>query len=762
MASLIGLQIAMPLLVAAGSAHQLQPNPPVWPSSVHIFAPEDSAASIQAAVEAVFAKNGGQTPHDHGQFSSGRFAFLFKPGTYDVEVPVGYYTQVLGLGSNPSDVVFISAKGVYSEEGNPNITIGALNSFWRGAENFETRANFAWNGGKGMLWATAQASPLRRLLVQENLLLAQTQPMDRAAGYASGGMLANSEVKGAVHSGSQQQYLTRNSEIGGWPDGVWNMAFVGTKGAPSSHCGRNLQMCSNAYVTVDATPIVAEKPFISIHSSGRYVLNIPRVRSSSEGADWTVPEQVDFESVYVARNDTDSSTSINAKLGEGLHIVLSPGIYSLDSALLLQFEGQVLLGLGYATLVAEAGTPALQVANVDGVRVAGVMLQAGEEESEALLQWGDGSYAGNSMKPGFLHDVFARVGGPDARRQVQAKVMVRIDSGHVIGDHLWLWRADHAEGGHLVRSGENPCDVGIIVNGDDVTMYGLMVEHTLKDLTQWNGERGATYFYQSELPYDVTQADYGDKGYTGYRVASNVASHSAYAVGVYHYFRDHVVTVDSGIVAPTHLEDSFVFPLSVFLNGRGFVRNIINDKGKSTSKTDGSMAVPAWHCAAEGTAMRPRLRGNVNWTLAAVPAAGCTAGDPVTCPGTRVGCAGNSCCPDGSTCPSADRDFGCCPKPKAEDCVMPGSSPKNLTTTPEPSLSPSTSLDVEVPSTSVGLPSAQPVIQKCQEGDSVFCPGSATLCSGGQCCPDGSACPSASEDFTGCPKRKIFDCLRIT
>ena len=44
-----------------------------------------------------------------------------------------------------------------------------------------------------------------------------------------------------------------------------------------------------------------------------------------------------------------------------------------------------------------------------------------------------------------------------------------------------------------------------MVDGDDVTTYGLAVEHTLEDLTVWNGEGGQVYFYQSELPYDVDQ-----------------------------------------------------------------------------------------------------------------------------------------------------------------------------------------------------------------------------------------------------------------
>ena len=91
-------------------------------------------------------------------------------------------------------------------------------------------------------------------------------------------------------------------------------------------------------------------------------------------------------------------------------------------------------------------------------------------------------------------------------------------------------------------------------------MYGLAVEHTEKDLTVWNGEDGATYFYQSELPYDVNQQQYSNYG--GYRVSAMVEQHKAYGLGVCCFFRDHSVTVQSGIVA-SHLEN-FVHPLTVF------------------------------------------------------------------------------------------------------------------------------------------------------------------------------------------------------
>lgn len=126
-------------------------------------------------------------------------------------------------------------------------------------------------------------------------------------------------------------------------------------------------------------------------------------------------------------------------------------------------------------------------------------------------------------------------------------------------------------------------------------MYGLAVEHTLEDLVQWSGNNGQTFFFQSELPCkpaaeftanpnadDVTQANFGDPGFVGYRVNSTVTSHNAYGVGVYNFFRDNNVTVASGISCPDSLTKNFVAPLSVFLSGKGIVNHIINDQGAET------------------------------------------------------------------------------------------------------------------------------------------------------------------------------------
>ena len=81
---------------------------------------------------------------NNGEYSSERYAFLFKPGSYAVDVPVGFYTSVYGLGDMPGDVVFNGAKGVYCEEGDYDFTVGSLDTFWRSAENFRNEAAFSW------------------------------------------------------------------------------------------------------------------------------------------------------------------------------------------------------------------------------------------------------------------------------------------------------------------------------------------------------------------------------------------------------------------------------------------------------------------------------------------------------------------------------------------------------------------------------------------------------------------------------------------
>jgi len=712
-----------------------QPNPPVWPTSVQVFGPEDPVSKIQSAVDAAFATNGGHEPPDNGHWSDLRFAFLFKPGKYNVEVPVGYYTQVSGLGENPSDVVFTSPKGVYCDEGQYKVGVGGLNSFWRSAENFKTEADFEWipNRGGGMTWAASQAAPLRRIEVQNNLILYRFREGEGLGDYVSGGFLGDSKIHGHVFSGSQQQYYTRNSEVGSWDDGNWNMVFMGVKGAPDSHCGAYPSMCSAAVIALDETPSIAEKPFITIGSDGRFTLNVPQFKRGSAGVDVSVGKQIGFDQVYVA-TDKDSAATINAALDSGNHVVLSPGNYRLTEAIVINKPNMVLLGLGLATLIISNGGSAIEVGNVAGVRIGGILVSAGPDATDTAILVGSSKWAGEASNPVILQDVFIRV-GDHTNSGVQAKVMLTINSGHTIGDDVWLWRADHTAQG-LVRNGDNPCEVGLVVNGDDVSMLGWSAEHTLHDQVQWNGDRGSCYFLQVELAYDLDHT-FTEAGHTGYRVADSVKSHIAYGVGIYHYMRDNPIVVETGIVVPRHLETSFIQPFGVFLNGSGVMNHLINDKGEESviDPANPTLAVAKWYC--ENNPSFIDLTSNVS--------ASCSVGQPVKCPDSPNGCAGNSCCQDGSTCPSAHPDFACCPSKKRADCtggVAPPWSPPGPPAPPPPP------------------PAPVPGDGSCSEGSLTKCPTGNANCLGSQCCPDGSVCPSAPASFTGCPVGgKIKNCL---
>jgi hypothetical protein len=57
---------------------------------------------------------------------------LFKPGSYDVDVNLGFYTQVLGLGLSPDDVTINGAVHAEADWFPPK---NATQNFWRGAEN---------------------------------------------------------------------------------------------------------------------------------------------------------------------------------------------------------------------------------------------------------------------------------------------------------------------------------------------------------------------------------------------------------------------------------------------------------------------------------------------------------------------------------------------------------------------------------------------------------------------------------------------------
>lgn len=553
---------------------------------------------LPQVVNAAYTINGGDPRTSacaNGEFSDERFAFLFTPGTYtDLDIPVGYYTSVFGLGTAPTDTVFEGGKGVFCEQACLNFETGALSTFWRSAENFHSKSTYHWEVGEGMTWAVSQAAPLRNVKVDNNLLLFEYLPESCcAAGYASGGWNSGVDVGGTVLYGSQQQFMTRSSQAGTFETPVWNGVFAGVINPPTARCGKLNEDGTSAESTISVEPIVplvAEKPYIVTDDNGStFKLAIPGVVENTSGLPWTVDGFrdtifVDFSEVYVTQ-PSDTAEIINSKLSQGLHLVISPGIYLLEDSLYVQKENQVIVGLGLATLTAPSnGKPAITIADVDGVRIAGLLLQAGKHETNgALLKVGEsGTNPGNKANPTVLSDVFVRVGGNE-NGVGPVDTMFLIQSGYTIIDNTWLWRADHSVDG-LVYNSENSVKNGLQVKADNVYAYGLAAEHTIQDNVLWEGDSGLTYFYQAEIMYDALGSTWDFSCYT---LGDDVDTHTATGISCYSYFRDAAVSaligINTGAAKNVYVDKA----LSVYLNGQegSSISNTLNNDGLNVNSS---------------------------------------------------------------------------------------------------------------------------------------------------------------------------------
>ncbi|MFI8278898.1 discoidin domain-containing protein [Streptomyces sp. NPDC085929] len=528
--------------------------------NVIVFDP--STPNIQARLDEVFRQQ------ESAQFGADRYQFLFKPGTYNgLNAQIGFYTSVSGLGLSPDDTTI-----------NGDVTVdagwfggNATQNFWRSAENL------ALNPVNGTdRWAVSQAAPFRRMHVKGGLNLAPD-----GFGWASGGYIADSRIDGQVGNYSQQQWYTRDSAIGGWGNGVWNQVFSGVQGAPAQ------SFPNPPYTTLDSTPASREKPFLYLDGT-EYKVFVPAKRVNARGTSWGsgAPQgtSIPLSRFYVVKPGTTAAT-MNRALAQGLHLLFTPGVYHVDQTVRVDRADTVVLGLGLATIVPDNGVTALKVADVDGVKLAGLLIDAGPVNSPSLLEVGPaGTTTDHGGNPTTVQDVFVRVGGAGPGK---ASVGMVINNHDTIVDHTWIWRADHGDG---VGWETNRADYGLRVNGDDVLATGLFVEHFNKYDVEWNGERGRTVFFQNEKAYDApNQAAIQNgptKGYAAYKVADSVTVHEGWGLGSYCYYNvDPTIRQDHGFQAPVKPGVRFHDLLVVSLGGKGQYEHVVNTTGAPTSGT---------------------------------------------------------------------------------------------------------------------------------------------------------------------------------
>lgn len=578
--ALLSLLIVLLALALGGSAAAAPAAPPDLGPNVIIFDPGMATADIQATADAIYAQ---QVDDEMGP---NRYALLFKPGVYGsaaepLIIKVGYYTEVAGLGLSPSDVVINGHVDVYNRCLAPDNCIALVN-FWRSLSNLQINVmGLADCRASANFWAVSQASPMRRVKITGgNLTL-----MDYCTAgpqYASGGFIADSDTTFIIN-GSQQQFLVRDSAIGGWSNGVWNVVFSGVIGAPPNSFG-STPYDPPPYTTLAASPITREKPFLYVDDNGDFNVFVPAPRTDSSGTTWSggpaAGRSIPLADFFLARPG-DSAKKINNALKHGDHVLFTPGVYEIDRKILVNRKDTVVMGLGLATLTPTKGNLVMRLADAPRITLAGLMFDAGPQNSYALLQVGTRGVSNGRTDPAYptlLADVFFRIGGPHLG---QATTSLLVNSDNVILDHIWAWRADHGNG---VGWELNTADTGVIVNGDHVTAYGLFVEHYQKYETIWNGEYGRTIFFQNEMPYDPPSQEAwqhdGVNGYAAYKVGEAVMHHEAWGLGSYSYFNQGVdIHAERAYEVPVTPGVQFHSLVTVFLNGDGGIDHVINDTG---------------------------------------------------------------------------------------------------------------------------------------------------------------------------------------
>ena len=563
-------------------------NKQIFGPTMPIFNPNDDTQKVNATIKNAFEK---QKSVDTGQFNNDRYGFYFMPGEYDKNQPnhayeMGYYTTINGLGATPDQTALpnILVENYLKDENN-----NATQNFWTGIENIHLTNNKPEAGVAGQFnYATSQATPVRRIDVD------RATQLDWKSGWASGGFIADSNFKQKIGSMSQQQYYLRNTNLNNkWynGDGNYNFTMQGDLNAPADNFSK-----TGSISNVPTTPVIKEKPFLYMGKNNRYQVFVPSQQKNVKGTSWTKDSIGQGRSVdllnnfYIARSDRDNADTINLALRLGKNVFFTPGVYHLNKALQVKRPNTIILGTGMATLESDNDQGAIKVGNVPGVTLAGLIVDQGGQ-SDTLVQVGDksGYHFSSPANQTLLADIFVRIGGPKTTAVPKVNKAVEINNDNVIGDDIWTWRGDH--GSHIGWT-QNQSQHGLVVNGNNVTMYGLFSEHHQKEQVLWNGENGKTFFYQSETPYDVqNQGDWMShnssvNGYASYKVADNVKHHQFTGSGIYGVFtmtNGATIREQSSIEVPDAPDVSVIHAATKTFAGPGSIDNVINSRGGSTA-----------------------------------------------------------------------------------------------------------------------------------------------------------------------------------
>ncbi len=448
---------------------------------------------------------GPQSTMRHGEtseWSSSRYAMLIGEGSYSMQdqFKLGYYTQVMGVANDENSVRVSPGINVLNnceKVGDANCKApGGLDNFWRSISDISMDIGRL---GAPLRFAVSQAAPIRSVSINGGDMLMCDWGLGGDCGFTSGGFISNMHIAGKLILGSQQQFYVTDSVFPQLQAGVWNIVSNNNQGTVFGDGDPSTKNIWNGY------------PFTQTTSNTH--ISHPKMLFNGK---WNVKVAQDLKSaddfVLLSSNvspaiiTADQIQSINSALAAGAPgLIIAPGIYELSGVINIP-DNKTVIGLGLPSLVCQAPTGGCMHVGSEGVRLAGITFNAGvngssSDQANTLLVVGEQSH-GSKTNQTILQDIYCRAARiNDTQASPSAYACVRVDANYVIGENLWLWRADHDEQATLIPFNINYCKHGLIVNGNNVEMNGLFVEHFNDIQTVWLGQNGKIRFYQSELPY---------------------------------------------------------------------------------------------------------------------------------------------------------------------------------------------------------------------------------------------------------------------
>lgn len=533
----------------------------------------------------------------NGEWTTKRQAYYFKANiegqSYDQggtgsassqqanSIELGFYSHIGGLGKLPSDVKLGSIFTRPHLSGGANATC----TFWRSMENVTVMRDFSWT--------VSQSTSARRMLIESTSKY--ISDVGDTNFWGSGGFIADTHYTSSTRPnwGGQQQWYNRNVifPTGSEPmGGSYNMVWQGCINAPNAN---------ESNTPIQNTPIIREKPFLFIDSDEEYKVFVPAWQTDRVGTSWTTTDMgkgeiQSLDSKWYVAKEGDTDTEINHALKSGKNIFFTPGHYSLNAPIQVNRKNAILLGAGIASVTLEPTENnkwgCIYADDKDGIIIAGLLMDSFNSTTYQIRVGEEGSNKNHAENSILLTDITCRVGGVQSNN-IQIHASMQINSNNVVGDHFWLWRADHgSQRGGDARWTRDRCKNGLIVTGDDVTLYALFAEHYQEYEVLWLGERGKTYFFQNEPPYDApNQATWSSQdgridGYAAFKVANTVKEHHTIGMGSYAVFTgtDGNVNKKNAFEVPNSPSVMLEKMCTTRFAGNGNIQNVINGTGGST------------------------------------------------------------------------------------------------------------------------------------------------------------------------------------